>query len=500
MKKVLIASNLGFYSHGMGFDSYLYNLLKENSYEVHMALCDGVMNACQMSKFSRIMPKNLAISGQSEICTNCLQIGEKKLVGINNVIKLSKYLCESKEEGYSKLIENIVDSDIKNYVFKDIKVGENAYASTVRYFANLDFINEKYGVDILKKYLLASIKIADIYTNILETLSPNLVVVHHGIYTPQGIIVEVAKKLNIKILTWIKSYRKDTFLFSWNDSYHHEMQKDSYEYKNIKYSPIIRNTVKNYLNMRRSGESDSIHFNKNPESINLNLFPKKFDLLLTSVFWDAQVHYKNNLFGDQANWIIETIKLYINNANLGNLVIRIHPAEVTGFIESRDKAFDRISKHFNSLPPNIVIIDSNSKLSTYELIDNCESVLIYNTKTGIEASAIGKPVVIAGDSWIKNCDFVLSPKSEEDYINLLISGKHRDFDFDIKDAHKYFYHFYFRKMLEFPCLVESKKDFKYDVSARVGLNEKVMSRSEETLLNALKYNKDVYINRDRYLW
>ena len=72
MKNVLLASNLGAYAHGIGFDSYLYQLLKKNNFNTSFMLCDGIIDACQMSKFSRTLPEKLSVTGQGEFCKKLL--------------------------------------------------------------------------------------------------------------------------------------------------------------------------------------------------------------------------------------------------------------------------------------------------------------------------------------------------------------------------------------------------------------------------------------------
>lgn len=55
-------------------------------------------------------------------------------------------------------------------------------------------------------------------------------------------------------------------------------------------------------------------------------------------------------------------------------------------------------------------------------------------------------------------------------------------------------------MLEFPAFVENKKDFNYEKSLRHGYINKIMERSEMTLLDAIKSGKNIFINRNYYLW
>ena len=89
------------------------------------------------------------------------------------------------------------------------------------------------------------------------------------------------------------------------------------------------------------------------------------------------------------DWIKETIDYYKNKENI-QLIIRVHPAEITGDVPSRQKVQDELRSIYKVLPSNIKIIPPSSPASTYILLENSNLVLIYNTKTGIEAAAMGK--------------------------------------------------------------------------------------------------------------
>ena len=120
------------------------------------------------------------------------------------------------------------------------------------------------------------------------------------------------------------------------------------------------------------------------------------------------------------DWIKETIDYYKNRENV-ELIIRVHPAEITGDVPSRQKVQDELRSIYKVFPSNIKIIPPSSTASTYILLENSNLVLIYNTKTGIEAAAMGKKVVVAGEAWIRNKGFSLDATSKDNYLSILNS-------------------------------------------------------------------------------
>ena len=104
-----------------------------------------------------------------------------------------------------------------------------------------------------------------------------------------------------------------------------------------------------------------------------------------------------------------TIDFFIKNKEKV-LIIRVHPAEITGTVKSRQKVIDEINKKYKKLPNNIIIIPPESSDSTYKLIDISDCVLVHSTKAAIEAAYLKKRVVVAGEAWVKGKGFTIDPK------------------------------------------------------------------------------------------
>ena len=56
--------------------------------------------------------------------------------------------------------------------------------------------------------------------------------------------------------------------------------------------------------------------------------------LLTNVSWDAQLHYPANAFPNMLEWLVRTCEYFATRPDL-QLLIRVHPAEISGFPPSR---------------------------------------------------------------------------------------------------------------------------------------------------------------------
>ena len=204
-----------------------------------------------------------------------------------------------------------------------------------------------------------------------------------------------------------------------------------------------------YLKSRWTGAEDWITFNRAPETA-LDVISRETGIdfskpsigLLTNVMWDAQLHYPQNAFRDMWEWLVTTIRYFEQRPEL-QLIIRVHPAELRGHIQSRQPVAEEIRRELGALPPNIHVIPPDSPVSTYAVMTQCDSVLIYGTKTGVELTSLGVPVIVAGEAWIRNKGITIDAQSPAHYQTLLESlplGRRLD-EKTMTRAKKYAYHF-----------------------------------------------------------
>jgi hypothetical protein len=184
--------------------------------------------------------------------------------------------------------------------------------------------------------------------------------------------------------------------------------------------------------------------------------------LLTNVIWDAQLHYRSNAFPSMLDWVLETVRYFTGRPQL-NLVIRIHPAELTGSIPSRQPIAAELARRFPVLPANVRVAGPDSRICTYALAEMSNAVLIYNTKTGIELASIGLPVIVAGEAWIRGKGFSFDASSPEQYRALLdaLPFPRRLAEDHTRLALKYAYHFFFRRMIPLPFVRHLPPEFDF---------------------------------------
>jgi hypothetical protein len=462
--RVLMATSIGSYAHAATLESVLSAALTFRGAEVHVLLCDGAMTACAECDAS--LYPNLAHFAEhgptGDLCRNCFSPAERvyNQLGIK-VHKYSEWLTAEDRAEASRIATTIPAGDIQSYTLDGLVIGEHAHAGALRFFATGSLEDESMGERVARRYLESALRVAFAARRLLRSVQFSSAVFTHGIYVPWGIVGEVARQEGVHVSTWNVAYRKQRFIFSHDDTYHHTLMNEPREqWENIELSQQQEHDLMRYLSSRRDGLFDWIVFHR-PRKDDPNELPSLLGLdpskpvigLLTNVAWDAQLHYPANAFASMLDWLVQTCRYFDKRRDL-QLLIRVHPAEISGFPPSRQPVLGELRKVLPDLPPNIVVVPPESELSTYALMSLCNSVIIYGTKTGVELTSRGIPVIVAGEAWIRNKGLTCDASSPDEYFRIL-DGLPFPAGLDagmIARARRYAYHFFFNRMIPLPFI------------------------------------------------
>ena len=511
-KKILIATSSGGLKPQVVFESMLALSLDNSGVEIEFLLCDHTLPACIMNTCFNSEAEKIVTSKKNLSCVTCFETTYNLLTGAGfKVNKFSDYIEKQNIKKINDLnFDNLSLQQLRDFNQEDIKLGEHAYSGTLRYFAKTKIDDEPYGKKLLCEYLKSSLITKEVVENLFKKNFFDRVILNHGIYVPQGTIVDVAKKNKIQISTWCPGYRKNSFCITNGDTYHRALIYESNSnWENVKLTPEINNLITTYLESRQTGTNDWIHFYKDKPNFNvddyfdqINIDKKKPIIgMATSVLWDAQIDFPSNFYSDPLEWVFDTIDFFVKNKNL-QLIIRISPAEVNIDKPARQKVFDEIKKRYSEIPSNIYIIKPEDPISSYAVLEKCEHIIIYGSRIGIELAAKGKKIIVCGEGFIRNKEIALDVQSREEYIKILSEISNNSLPFrevDIERAKKYAYHFFFRRMFEFKVIKERKgkwPNFTYSNDISDLISEK-KDPSLELTVNSIINDKDFILEKYR---
>ncbi|WP_445778839.1 hypothetical protein [Shewanella sp.] len=466
-ERVLVATGTAGHLPSITLESLLGVALSVRGAAVDFLLCDGALPACMMCEINWYSDiATFGAKGPSDRCKSCYRPAVDMLEdSAISHLGLGTQISESERKQARFIAMTILRDQIPNYVIDNVPIGEHAMAGTLRFFARGDLEAEPKAEVVLRRYLEAALLTYYACHRLLVGGRYKVVLLNHGIYVPQGIIAETARKLGVRVVTWHPAYRRGCFIFNHGETYHNGLMNEPVSsWEGMIWDKRCKQQIERYLKSRWVGRNDWVKFHQEPE-FDIEAVKKEtcidFTLptvgLLTNVVWDAQLHYKANAFPNMLDWLIKTISYFEKRTDL-QLLIRVHPAELTGTLPSRQPAVAEIHRAFPRLPKNVFIIPPESRISTYVAMSQCNTVLIYGTKTGVELTSSGIPVIVAGEAWIRGKGVTLDAESELDYLRLLdaLPLPARLDELTRNRALKYAYHFFFRRMIPLDSVQERK--------------------------------------------
>jgi len=462
--RVLIATNIGGHGPVGVFESTLAAALALRDAEVEIVLCDAALPACLKAEYADLPDDTILTERRlpQTFCPSCMSRGKAMFEPLGLKVRwLSELITPEDRVEARGIADSIPAEEIDGFELEGLKVGEHAHAGALRYYTRGDLDGEPRGEEVLRRYLEAAILSVRAYRRLLAQQRYDVALFHHGLYVPQGAVGEVCREAGVRVVNWVVAYRTNSFILSEGDTYHHTLMTEPVsDWRDMAWGERQKGEIAAYLKSRWRGERDWIGFHEKPEedaaslAASLGLDRSKPVIgMLSNVVWDAQLHYPANAFPSLIDWAVRTIDHFRGRPEL-QLLLRIHPAEVRGTSPSRQPLLAEIQKRIPDLPPNVFIIPPESPVSTYAAMELCDSVLIYGTKTGVELTAVGIPVVVAGEAWIKDKGLTLDAETPEQYFRILGElplGRRLEPEV-VEQAQRYAYHFFFRRMMPLPFL------------------------------------------------
>ncbi len=457
--RVLMATGIGSYAHAVSLESALTAALTFRGAEVHALLCDGALSACAECEAS--LYPNVARFAESgpgrDLCRDCAWPAERVYAQLGiTVHRYSDWLKPEDRAEAAQIATSIPLEAIPKFELDGLAIGEHAHAGALRFFASGSLDTEPHGEAVLRRYLESALLTAFATRRLFRTITFSSAVFTHGIYVPWGIVGAVARQERVHVSTWNVAYRKRRFIFSHEDTYHHTLMTEPLDlWEQMELSPAQDRELMQYLASRREGLFDWIVFHR-PRKQDQQEIAARLGLdvnkpiigLPTSVTWDAQLHYPSNAFPSMLEWLVQTCEYFATRPDL-QLLIRVHPAEISGFPRSRQPILEELKKRVPRLAPNIFVVPPESDMSTYVLMSLCNAAIIYSTKMGVELTSVGLPVIVAGEAWIRNKGVTHDATSPADYFRILgqLPFADRLGAAQLARARRYAYHFFFNRMI-----------------------------------------------------
>lgn len=450
--------------------------LRLRGYEVHGMFCAQHLNRCE----------TIQHTGSNYICSLC-NIEQDKFVETFGILK-HKYEDMLDINTRIKLRDNcnkIQLDTIFELIYDNVNLGIHIKSAVLRYTLTSDVDIEK-NEKLIREFMYSTITSYEACKKLLNEIKPKFVISSHGVYSTWGGALEACKKSNIPVIVWARGYVEGNILVSYNESYSFEciFEPNSY-WDKLELTPKQKEKINNYFKDKQDPKStvDWInYYSQNKQATKkISIFSdeKKIKFgLFSNIPWDASTFVSTPFFPNVESFYKSTIEWFIENPDY-ELIIRVHPAEKIN--KNQEKTHEVLSKLYNKLPHNIKIIESDSSITSYDVMNECDYCIVYASSIALELAFFNKPVIQTGVFNTSNKGFVFEAKTVDDYKELLDKASKKELIMtdDMKErVERYAYHWIFRRHIpentyEHKALTFTKFNLKSSMDLAPGKNKVV---------------------------
>lgn len=358
------------------------------------------------------------------------------------------------------LIDSLKPEDYEGFHYRELPLGELVRHSVAHYLRTGSIGEDPLSRRIYRNFLINSIMIADASFALIDGYRPDVILMLCGLFMPERVIMEIARKKGIRIVTYeIAMLAQDALMMQHDRPIDYDDKENWVKYKGVSLNHEEEQVLDNYLFERSQGRMSVVNYwpekEDDEKKIRKDLLidpDKKTAVLFPNITWDSALFEKDIAFKGMFDWLDRTIEYFMLHREY-QLIIRAHPAEVILPGSLRESVISYIRGKYPHLPKNIILVSPESKISSYTLMDISDCGLSYASTTAIELGIRGVPVLVAGEVHFRNKGFTIDIDDSKTYFNLLnyvmTGNSPMSKEEIIKMARRYAYFSFFRTSMPF---------------------------------------------------
>ena len=176
--------------------------------------------------------------------------------------------------------------------------------------------------------------------------------------------------------------------------------------------PLIESTALEKLAVRMRGEDE---YRLQPVAASAVAAGPVWDIIVPlNLRWDSAALCRQRLFASVGDWLSQLLA-WVESHPTATIAIRQHPCEKLVDFRGTDD-FRELVAQFPRLGARATYISAQDSVNTYDLISGAKVILPFTSRVGIEATILGKPVVLGTKCYYDACGFTWNPASGAEYF------------------------------------------------------------------------------------
>ncbi len=268
---------------------------------------------------------------------------------------------------------------------------------------------------LYREFIRSAWQVAQDFGALLDETHPQAVVVFNGQFFPEATAKWLARQRGIRVVTHEVGLRPLTAYFTHGEATAYPIDIPA----DFDLTPAQNARLDAYLSRRFQGDFTMAGIRFWPEIRGLDdAFLQKAAAfrqivpVFTNVVFDTSQPHANTVFPHMFAWldaVLEIIRAHPETL----FVIRAHPDEQRPGKAARESVRGWVQQRGVAALPNVVFVDSQKFLNSYDLIRRAKFVMVYNSTIGLEAVLLGKAVLSGGRARFTRYPSVYFPPTPE---------------------------------------------------------------------------------------
>lgn len=272
---------------------------------------------------------------------------------------------------------------------------------------------------LMRAYIHSAYSVANDFSSFINKYRPAAALIFNGIMYPEATVRWVCEQRNIPVILHEVGFQPFSAFFTTGEATAYPIPIP----ETFELTPEKEKQLDQYLERRFQGKFTmaGIQFWPEMRGLDQKFLEKASHFrqivpIFTNVIYDTSQIHANQVFSNMFAWLdslLETIREHPETL----FVIRAHPDEMRpdSAKQSNESVRDWVDSHGVKNLPNVVFIDSQEFISSYELIQRAKFVIVYNSSIGLEAALMGSAVLCGGKARYTQYPMVFFPETPTEY-------------------------------------------------------------------------------------
>lgn len=418
--RVLFFTVRGWFVH-VGGEAVLAKALEMRGARPVFFLCGGRLPQCDFKPGTD--PQVTA-----PLCWRCTGFADRLLAAFElPSLRLRDFAGRDAVQRAHERLAGLGQEELLAYRENDLPLGQLVRPSVQRSMLRGDIGDAPASLAVLRGFVASASVMAEVADKLLDRVAPDVVVMTNGLFFAERIMLELAKRRGVEVVTYERGIRVGSAVFDRNRPVI-DFHLDPW-WRQLGDRPLTAEESRrldDYLTERAGGRVGVIDLWPQLDS-DFGAIADRFDLdrerplavLYTNILWDSAVFGRDIAFEGMFDWVVEAVRLFAARPE-AQLVVRVHPSEVRiPLSESQDRLDERLARAFPRLPDNVRLIAPEDPASSYALLAHARAVLVYTSTIGLEAACAGRPVIVAGRTHYRGRGFTFDVEQRADLAPLI---------------------------------------------------------------------------------